>query len=158
MPLKYVYGQDHLIADFVARMTPHVSVRPNSKAIGVLNNDNELIAGLVYNYALPGAGVMEITIAALPGHLWLTRETVRIMFEYPFLQCGCQMLITFIRASDRRALRQVAAINCALILFPRLYGRDDDGVIARLTKEDWEASKFCYRRDRAEIGASAMAA
>jgi hypothetical protein len=155
--MRYVMNQAGLVAQFVARMAPHVSVRPNTKAIGVLDNDNELIAGLVYNYAMPGTGVMEITIAALPGHLWVTRETIRIMFEYPFLQCGCQMLITVIRASDRRALRQAAAMNCALTLFPRLYGRDQDGVIVRLTREDWEASKFCRHReiDTSAIGEAA---
>ena len=155
--MRYVLDQAGTVTRFVARMIPHMSIRANTSAIGVLDNDNELIAGLVYNYAMPSTGVMEVTIAALPGHLWLTRETLRIMIEYPFLQCGCQMLITFIRASDRRLLRQAAAVNCALILFPRLFGRDEDGVIARLTKEDWEAGKYCRHRgiDTSAIGEAA---
>ena len=154
--MRYVLDQAGTVTRFVARMIPHTSMGANTSAIGVLDNDNELIAGLVYNYALPSTGVMEISIAALPGHLWMTRETIRIMYEYPFLQCGCQMLITFVRASDRRTLRQLAAMNYALIRFPRLYGRDEDGVIARLTKEDWEAGKFCRRGiDTSAIGEAA---
>jgi hypothetical protein len=41
--------------------------------------------------------------------------------------------------------RMLAAMGFSLIRIPRAGGRNDDGVIALLTVEDWLANKFCQR-------------
>ena len=64
------------------------------------------------------------------------------MFQYPFVQCRCQMLITRTSAKSEHVLRMLAAMNFTLILVPRSGGRNEDGVIATLTVEDWMAGKF----------------
>lgn len=97
--LRYVYGQDQLVADFVARAKHASGFSPyagfadkNLRAIGIVNADDELIAGLVYYDWRPQCGTIEISIEALPKQNWLTRTTLKVMFQYPFLSCGCQAL------------------------------------------------------------------
>jgi hypothetical protein len=146
MTLKYLYGQDDLVAGFCAAMIPQCHRGFGKCAtIGVLDNDNELIAGIVFNHADPDNGTMELSAAALPGKRWVTPETLRLMYTYPFIQCGCQMVLNKVLASDERHLRQLAELNYTLIAIPRMFGRDKDGVVCLLTYEAWCANKICRR-------------
>jgi RimJ/RimL family protein N-acetyltransferase len=153
MALKYIYGQDALVADFVARSKLASGFTEwqtgfadkNLKAIGVANADNELIAGLVYFNYHPEAETIEISIDALPKQRWLTPETLAVMFQYPFLDCKCQMLITKTSARSEHVQRMLASMNFQLIRIPRAGGRHEDGVLALLTYEDWLEAKFCKR-------------
>lgn len=147
MKLKYLYERDDLVADFVARMIPYVRDRGfgNCSAIGVVDERDELIAGIVYHKLAPEAGVIEISAAALPGTAWLTPATLAVAYSFPFLRCGCQMVIHTVQASNTRVLWQLAAIGCSHVTVPRLFGRDKDGVHCLLTIEDWAASKLCQR-------------
>jgi RimJ/RimL family protein N-acetyltransferase len=153
MPLKYAFGQDRLVADFVARSKLASGFSEwgsgfadkNLKAIGIANDDDELIAGIVYFNYHPEAETIEMSVEALPKQRWLTPTTLAIMFQYPFLQCGCQALFTKTSARNRHVLRMLAAMNFRLILVPRAGGRNEDGVVALLTIEDWMAGKFCKR-------------
>jgi len=146
MALRYLYGQDELVADFVARMIPHVRSRGFGRCstIGIVDEDNELMAGLVWSVPLPAAGLMELSVAALPGRQWLTRQTLSL-YRYPFEQCGCQMVIMTLPATETRHLRILAALGHMLVKVPRLFGRERDGVIALLTEEDWRANPICQR-------------
>jgi hypothetical protein len=86
-----------------------------------------------------------MSVEALPKQHWLSRTTLAVMFRYPFLVCGCQMLITKTSARSEHVLRMLAAMNFKLILVPRSGGRNEDGVLALLTYEDWVEGKFCKR-------------
>lgn len=147
--LDYVYGQDDIVAQFVAQLIPSCRERGfgKCKAIGVIEN-GDLIAGLVYHNWDDGAGVIEMSGAALPGKFWLTSETLRRIYEYPFLQVGCQMVLMRVRAEDTRLLRILAAIGYMFVKVPRMLGRDKDGVICLLTIEDWISNKFNQRARR----------
>ena len=153
MALTYIYGQDQLVADFVARSKLASGFTEwqsgfsdkNLKAIGIANEDNELIAGLVYFNYHPEAGTIEVSIDAVPKQRWLTPTTLAIMFQYPFLDCKCQMLITKTSARSEHVQRMLASMNFSLIRIPRAGGRDEDGILALLTYEDWLDAKFCKR-------------
>jgi hypothetical protein len=152
--LRYVYDQDQLVADFVARskIASGATKRAgfpdrNLRAIGIIDDNNELIAGIVYYNYNPEAGTIEMSVEALPKQKqrWMTPTTLAVMFQYPFIHCGCQMLVTKTAARSVHVLRMLAAMNFTLILHPRACGRHEDGVVAQLTYEDWLESKFCKR-------------
>jgi RimJ/RimL family protein N-acetyltransferase len=145
--LRYVYGHDKIVADFVAQMIPHVRARGfgRCKTIGVIEEDGKLIAGLVYHDWDPEAERISMSGAALPGKQWLTRETIRRMSSYPFHQCRCQMVVMTVPADDERLQRQLAVYGFRFILFPRMFGRERDGVVCRLTDDVWAANKFNRR-------------
>jgi hypothetical protein len=146
--LDYIYGHDETVARFVAQLIPACRERGFSslalRAIGVIEDGN-LIAGFVYHNWDPDAQVIEMSGAALPGKQWLTRETIKRFWRYPFIDCGCQMTLMRVDAKDERLLRQLKALNYAFIMVPRLGGRDKDTVLCLLTREAWEANKFNRR-------------
>jgi RimJ/RimL family protein N-acetyltransferase len=142
--MRYLYGEDALVAEFVARMIPHARSFDKCTAIGIVNDDNELIAGILFHLLSRAAGIMEITVAALPGHQWLTRSTLSL-YRYPFLQHGCQMVVATVPATDERSQRILAVMGYELVKHRRLFGRHMDGVIASLTYEDWIENKICQR-------------
>jgi hypothetical protein len=145
--LRYVYDQSELVAHAVAKMIPHLHGRPfgKCKAIGIIDEQGRMIAGLVYHNWLPEAGVIDLSVAALPGTGWLTRETVWRMYAYPFVDAGVQMVSHLVPADALHSQRQLAVLGCKLIDIPRIFGRERDGMLALLTREVWESSKF-HRR------------
>ena len=146
--VKFVFGYDAEVAHFVAQLMPE-STRdfpPSAKAIGIVEEDGgELIAGVVYHNWEPEAAIIEISGAALPGRNWISRETLRTSFGYPFFQLGIQMIVQRTRAEDTRLLRQLAALGYYFIPVPRMFGRGKDGVLCCLTFEDWIGNKFNQR-------------
>jgi RimJ/RimL family protein N-acetyltransferase len=150
--LGYVYGQDETVAAFVASLIPECRTRGfgKCKAIGIVNEKGHLLGGLVYRNWCPEVGTIEISGAAVPGTNWLSRRTVNIMYDYPFYQCGCQMVIKTTMADNVIVLRIMAAIGFSLHKIHRLGGRDRDGVVGTLTREDWEASRYNVNRKRGD--------
>src|SRR5262249_18616069 len=127
--IDYVYGQDQTVAQAVAQMIPSCRERGfgRCKALGVVDAEGRLLAGIVYHDWQPEAGVISMSVAAVRGAKWLTRETVRRMFEFPLEQIGAQMVLHLVDASDERVLRQLAAAGYMFVQVPRLLGRDRDG-------------------------------
>lgn len=145
--LDYVYGYDQIVAHFVASLIPHCrrGFGDAAKAIGVINPEGRLIAGIVYHNWDPDSAIIEISGASLPGSYWLTRETLKRMFQYPFIQCNCQMVIQRTPADDERLLYVLARYGYSFVTVERLFGRHRDGVICSLTREAWAGNKFNRR-------------
>ena len=119
---------------------------PDGVALGVFENGN--VAGCcVYHDWDPDAGVIELSSAAADRR-WLTRPVLKAMFEYPFLDLGCQMVVTRVSANERQAHlhRIFRAFGFKEMTIPRLFGRDEDGILFLLTDDDWKASKFFKER------------
>jgi hypothetical protein len=152
MKLRYVLDRHELVADFVARMIPHMrrGFPMAYKAIGIVKEDDELIAGLVYHF-WPEAAVAEMSGAALPGYYWATPTTLRMMHEYPFEQCLCQMMFMRIRYDDEHLKRQLARMGYEFVRLPRIFGPDQDGIHAYLTEEAWLDSKILQRGRRRQL-------
>jgi len=143
--LDYVYGHDETVGAFVASLVPHCRRGfGNCKTIGVIDEEGHLMAGLVYHNYDPEAGIIEISGASLSPR-FLTRETIRRIYTYPFLEIGVQMVVQRNPAEDERLLRQLAVYGFMFIAVPRMFGRDRDGVLCLLTIEDWQANKFNKR-------------
>jgi hypothetical protein len=145
--LHYVYGQNEIVTQFVARMIPHMHGRGfgRCQTIGVVDKAGKLIAGIVFHNYHPEAGVIEMTAAALPGSRWMTRETLRRIHQFVFERCACQTLLLVVPADDEALLRQPAHLGFIFVRVPRLLGRDRDAILCLLTHEAWEASKFHNR-------------
>ena len=160
MTLRYVYDQSETVATAVAKMIPHLHGRPFGKcrAIGIIDEQGRMIAGLVYHNWMPEAGVIDLSVAALPGSGWFSRETVWRMYAYPFIDAGVQMVSHLVPADATPSLRQLATLGCMLIEIPRILGRHRDGVLGLLTRETWESSKFHRRCARSQPVANKEAA
>ena len=146
----YVFDHSDVVAPFVASLIPECRERGFGKcaAIGVINEEGKLVGWLVYRNWCPETGTIEISGAAIPGTNWLSRRTVQIMYDYPFYQVGCQMVIKTTMADNAIVLRIMAAVGFSLHYIKRLGGRDRDGVLGTLTVEDWEQSRYNVNRRR----------
>jgi len=156
MTLRYVTNQRELVMRFVMAMIPHMprGLTGGYEALGVVDQNDELIAGLVYQL-WPQSELMEITGAALPGRQWLTRTTLRLMYGYPFAQCGCQAVVMRVLADDYNLLRQLRAVGHEFYAMPRVFGRDRDGIYCLLTEETWRSNRIfqrLHRSDRSQDG------
>jgi hypothetical protein len=145
--MDYIYGYDEIVARFVADLIPAIRGRGFSacKTIGIIDDGGMLVAGLVYHNWDPPAETIEISGAALPGKQWMTRETLKRMYQYPFLGVRAQMVINRVAFEDKRQLRMLAAYGYTFYQIANGLGRGKDLVIATLTREDWEANKFNQR-------------
>lgn len=141
--IEFVYGQDKEVAEFVALRSPPGSrtFGTNIKTIGIIDARGAPLAGVVYHDWNPQTGTITMS-AASNGANWLTRPVLQRIFDYPFHECDCQMLIMWTRADNERLLRQLAVGGFSFIRIPRLFGRDEDAVLATLTDEDWATCRF----------------
>lgn len=89
--MNVVYGHDEYVSQWVAAK---LQIRPFQRglcrAIGITEN-NELIAGVVYNnQLLDNHGkplLIEMTIASVD-RAWCTRHNLNHLFAYPFIHLG----------------------------------------------------------------------
>jgi hypothetical protein len=106
----------------------------------------KLIAVLVYHNWNPEAGVIEISGAA-DSSRWLTRSVAWEMHAYPFNELRCQMVVQRnsernVSANGRGLQRMLAAYGYDAIRVPRLYGRDEAGILHCLTDDVWRANGY----------------
>jgi RimJ/RimL family protein N-acetyltransferase len=146
-----LYGHDEAVAKFVsALLFGDDRGFGNSRAIGVVDSEGRLIGGVVYHNWQREAGTIEMSGAATTPR-WLNRLVLNTIFAYPFV-IGCQMALMRVSARNTRLHRQLDKLALRRHPIPRLYGRDEDGIIFTLTDDDWSAWKF-RRREREANGA-----
>jgi len=150
--IRFVYGQDEAISTFVAKLQGEETGYRNCKALGVVDEHDRFLGGVVFYNWNPGTGIIEMTASAL-SPAWLSRRTLNRIGDFVFRECSCQMLLVHVRKSDEHVLRLLAAVGFAFTLVPRLFGRDLDGVICTLTDDDWYDGKFSHGRPEIEEAA-----
>jgi RimJ/RimL family protein N-acetyltransferase len=140
--MKPVFGQDEAVAKLVASLIPAAArgFGSNFTAMGV-DHDGTLIGGFVFTNWSPEAGTIEISYAGVDRR-WLTRPVLHAAFTYVFDGIGCQMAVAQTPARLRHAVRIARAYGFKQVAIPRLYGRDQDGIISTLTAEDWRLNGF----------------
>jgi RimJ/RimL family protein N-acetyltransferase len=143
--IDFVYNHDAEVAHFVQQLLlPNGSIFGRYKTIGVIDGEGRLIAGVVYFNYDPNAESIELALAAITPR-WFTRAAYRRVLEYPFVECGCQMVYARVRADNEPFLNQLARINFNMTMVPRMYGRSEDGVLCTLTDDQWLDSKLSQR-------------
>jgi len=136
-----LYGHDEAVASFVSQlMFSDDRGFGNCRAIGSVDSDGKLIGGVVYHNWQQQAATIEMSSAATTPR-WLNRLVLNAIFAYPF-EIGCQMALMRVSARNTRLHRQFDALALRRHEIPRLYGRDEDGIIFTLTDDDWSTWRF----------------
>lgn len=146
-PLSYdlLFGHSETVARFVASLVPGCAAGfGNCKAIGVIDDEGNLMAGMVFHQWNPASGTIQISSASLTPK-WLTGRVRHIMFSYPFDQLGCQMVWLEVSAKNERMCRIAKAFGFTGHLIERMRGRDEDGYVFTLTDDAWRNLKFTKR-------------
>lgn len=113
------------------------------RGIAIIENGN-LAAGLIYHNYDPDAHVIEISGAAwVKG--WLTRDVLKVMYGYPFIDCGCQAVVQRVPDEDEAQHRMLKAYGAERHRIPRLRGAEAAENIFLTTREAWASNKFNRR-------------
>lgn len=98
---RVLFGADATVAQWVAKAIPYLQPSKDARALGVIEGER-LIAGVIYERY---NGVhMEVAIAAETGTRWATRQTLRHLFGYPFVQMHCEAITALVPATNLHSL------------------------------------------------------
>lgn len=137
--LPHVNGD---VAAFVsARVPDHSGDFGPCCTMGVFH-EKKLVAGVVYSNYQPIEGTIELSAAA-DDKRWLTRKNLASMFDMPFKNLGCQMLIARHTSEDKALRRMWGRVGAEEYIIPRLSGKGKPPVaLTTLTDDAWFASPF----------------
>lgn len=139
-----VYGNDLFVSEWVRkRLNGIVDDFGHCCAIGVANND-EIIAGVVYNEYRPGMDI-QLSTAAIPGSNWLTKKNLVAFFEFPFLQLRLPRVTSFVPSKNDTAIKFNNKLGFVLEGKMRKALVDDDLLMFGMLKEEcrWITEKPC---------------
>lgn len=98
---RVLFGADDLVIRWASRAIPGFTPSPGAKALGVVHK-GELIAGVIYERF---NGVhMEVAITAKHGSPWASRQALKHLFGYPFVQMGCVAISALVPMSNLTSL------------------------------------------------------
>jgi hypothetical protein len=113
------------------------------QGIAVMEGAN-LAAGLIYHNYDPDAHVIEISGASwVKG--WLTKDVLKAMYGYPFIDCGCQAVVQRVSDDDTAQHRMLKVYGAERYRIPRLRGTDAAENIFVTTREAWKSNRFNNR-------------
>lgn len=98
---RVLFGADDLVVRWAGRAIPGFMPSPDAKALGVVHQGN-LVAGAIYERF---NGVhMEVAITAKHGSPWASRQVLKHLFGYPFVQMGCVAISALVPMSNLTSL------------------------------------------------------
>ena len=154
--MRLLYGHSRDVIAFVNERLPQEENFAGCEAVGVINKDGLLVAGWVWHNHSPEAQVIEFSGAADTPR-WMTRKILHEIFAHAFDRLGCQMIATRNSGNNTRLHRQLAAYGFDRHQIPRLFGRNEDGVVWTLTDDQWRLSRFEKRVARGQENTASCA-
>lgn len=92
---------DEMVAEWVQKRIAHFTIDGAYSAIGLVNEQGHLLAGVVYEQ-YTGIDV-HVHIAAVPGKRWISRFWLGEVFRYPFVQLGVHRMTGLVPAKNKAA-------------------------------------------------------
>lgn len=117
---------------------------PPYSTMGVFDGER-LLSVILYNNFHPEAGVVEIHGAGLSPR-WLTKPVLWSMFNFPFNDLGCQVVVMRVSERNTRLKRILTTYGFKHVTIPRLRGRDEGERVFWLTDDAWKANGFHTKR------------
>lgn len=105
---RIVWGEPERVARWVEKRVIETGKFEGYSAIG-LENDGELVAGVVYDYHT-GPSV-NASIASDGSRRWLNPAYLAAIFCYPFRQLGCNRITVFVRTDNHDSQRFVTHLG-----------------------------------------------
>lgn len=138
---------------FAERHIAHVDhFSKTAQALGVTTAGGDLVATVIYDNWR--GGDIEISIAAEPGHYWMTPSNLRLFFGYPFIQLGCRRVTCIIPKRLKKIRRLCQRLGFTEEGVAREGFEDDDAVIYGLLRRD---CKWIGERDGQKLTAATAA-
>lgn len=139
--MKVVRTIQNDVMDFVAERMPAMfgqSIRNGAFAgLGVLNEDNVLVAGVIFNDYWPVFGTMQVHLAA-DTPKWATRNVVKEILGYAFLEAKVDKVWGCTPSHLKRVLRFNAGIGFTQeAILRHQYGHDRHCIVTSMMKKEY---------------------
>lgn len=101
--MKLIYGEPQRIAQWVVERIPDMVIEAGSfEAIGVSDDEGNIVAGVIYNN-FTGCDI-SMHVAAEHGRLWAKPDVLRGLFAFPFNQLKCRRVTGFVDSTNLHTL------------------------------------------------------
>lgn len=111
------------------------------EAIGVADEDDNLIGGVVFSNYQPHFGNIEVSFAAIR-RSWLTPNLVRGLLSYPFDQLGVRRITTLTPKRNRSARQFLKKFGFVEEGNVRGGFGTDDMIISGLLAKEWSEHRY----------------
>lgn len=112
MAACFKYGDDTRVAEYVKQHIPQAQHGFDKCVTIGVEQDGELIAGIVFFDWFPNWGNIYVAVAGQGN--WCTRRLLRCCYAYPFVQMDCQRVTVLIRDGNLQAINLVTRIGFQL--------------------------------------------
>ncbi len=134
--MRLATGFDAVVAQWVADRIPGVDGFGPCAALGVVDTQDNLVAGVVFHDYQPQYANIQVSFASERAD-WLTPRLLRSILSYPFQQLGVARITTLTPKRNRAArqfLRKFGFFHEGTI---RKGFGDDDAIVSGLLKTEW---------------------
>lgn len=142
-----IYNRDELLAAWAAKRIPHIGDAASFgpfRAVGVATGptkDDKLMAVCIYHTYIERFATCQISMASCNPR-WASKETIRSLLSFPFLQYKCWKVFTATPHTAPRIIRFNRAIGFTQeAVLSDHFGKDTHAVICRLK---WPEYKKLY--------------
>lgn len=98
---KVISGYDEVVKNFVLARVDEIDLKNGYTTLGVVDDNNNLIFGVIYyDYRKPVD--IQVCIAG-DAPTWATRETLNILFGYPFRQLKVRRMTAIISKKNKKS-------------------------------------------------------
>lgn len=139
--MRLLVGYDADVAAYVASRIPGCDGFGPMAAIGVVDKNNLLVAGVVFSDYQPQYGNIQVSFASDRAD-WLTPGLVRAIMHYPFYQLGCNRITTLTPKRNRRARQFLSKFGFRHEGTIRKGFGADDCIVSGLMRSEWEQHRF----------------
>jgi len=147
--VNLLVGRDQDVGAWVAEQLPQFDGPDDFgpfTAIGVIDSEGYIAAGVVFHNYLPRYRNVEITMASVTPR-WVSRSVLSGIMAYPFQQLGCVMVRTTTPRKNRAALTFNKKMGFHIDAVIRRGFGSQDAVIGTLLAKEWRQSKFNLQRE-----------
>lgn len=137
--MRPLFGHSETVSEFVRQFGDAYAFR-NCTAIGVIDNEDRLVAGVVYSNWMPGRGTIEVSAASTTPH-WMNKTILKVITAYPFDQLDCQLVYMRTSEKNTRLHQTLKRFGCDAYAIPRLRGPDEAEIIFTLTRETYHGRR-----------------
>lgn len=126
---------DDRVGEWVSRVAGMLWVPGLGTTLGLINHQNELVAGVIYTDFSGKGGSLSMHVAAVSGQ-WLTRDFLYLSFHYPFVQLDCRMVFGVIPSTNHKAKRFLERLGFSLKATLEFAQPNGDTLIYGLARDD----------------------
>lgn len=127
---RCLYGADETVCEFVSNL---IGEKISGRAIGVVSN-GAIVGGVTYSQ-YTGTDMRCCFAGSSPK--WLSRDTLRQFFSYPFEQIGCARISVLVGVNNERSLKVVRGLGFIQEgVIRKAMDDGSDGILLGILKEE----------------------